>query len=42
MTRKPSPAVFLSEELQDFLKGLPLSHKFNKWIEGMRSVLKET
>jgi len=33
--------VFLSEELQDYLKGLAQSHKFNKWIEGMKSVLKE-
>lgn len=33
--------MFLSEELQDYLKGLGPSHKFNKWIEGMKSVLKE-
>lgn len=41
MARKPSPAVFLSEELEDFLKELGPNHKFRKWVEDMKSVLKE-
>jgi len=42
MTRKPSPAVFRSEELDLFLKGRIGQHgKFLKWIEDMEKVLKE-
>jgi len=41
MVRKPSPAVFLSEELEDFLKGLEPDHKFHRWIDDMKGVLKE-
>jgi len=42
MTRKPSPAVFRSEELDLFLKGkMDPDDKFLKWIEDMEKVLKE-
>ena len=39
MVRKPSPAVFRSRELDDFLKGH--NSKFQRWIEDMETVLKE-
>lgn len=41
MVSRPSPAVHLSEELEDFLKEINPNHKFNKWIADMKSVLKE-
>lgn len=42
MTRKPSPAVFRSRELDLFLRGRTDSDdKFLKWIEDMEKVLKE-
>jgi hypothetical protein len=41
MVRKPSPAVFLSGELEDFLKEIDPTHKFHKWVKDMKSVLKE-
>jgi hypothetical protein len=41
MTRKPSPAVYLDQELEQSLKNLDSNHKFNKWIADMKSVLKE-
>lgn len=41
MTRKPSPAVYRSKELTDFLKEFDPSHKFNRWIDDMATVLKE-
>lgn len=41
MTRRPSPAVFLSKDLQDFLAGLANDDKINKWIEDMINVLGE-
>jgi hypothetical protein len=39
MVRKPSPAVFRSRDLDDFLK--QYSPKFRRWIEDMQTVLKE-
>jgi hypothetical protein len=41
MKRQPSPEVFLSKKLDDFLKTLPSNHKFVKWINDMADVLKE-
>jgi hypothetical protein len=41
MKRQPSPEVFLSERLDDFLKALSPNHKFVKWINDMADVLKE-
>jgi hypothetical protein len=41
MKRQPSPEVFLSKKLDDFLKTLPSDHKFVKWINDMADVLKE-
>jgi hypothetical protein len=41
MVSKPSPAVYLSEDLRDFLGRFDSNHKFNKWISDMKSVLKE-
>lgn len=41
MVSRPSPAVLLFKELRDFLKEFDPSHKFNKWIADMKSVLKE-
>jgi hypothetical protein len=40
MVIRPSLAVHLSRELEDFLKKFGPSHKFNKWIEDMKIVLK--
>ena len=39
MVRKPSPAVFRSRELDDFLKDH--NSTFQRWIEDMETVLKE-
>ena len=39
MVRKPCPAVFRSQELDDFLK--VHNSKFRRWIEDMQTVLKE-
>jgi hypothetical protein len=41
MRRERSPAVFLSERLDSFLKGLKPNHKFVKWINSMADALKE-
>ena len=41
MTRKPSPAVLRSKELDDYLRGLDQADKQRRWIEEMESVLKE-
>jgi len=41
MVRVPSPAVFRSKDLNDFLKTLNPDDKFIKWIEDMEGVLKE-
>lgn len=41
MVRKPSPAVFLSKDLKDFLNTLNSESKFRRWIEDMETVLKE-
>jgi len=41
MKRQPSPEVFLSKKLADFLKALKPDHKFIKWINNMADVLKE-
>lgn len=41
MTRRASPAIFLSEELSKLLESVGSDHKFSKWIEDMKSVLKE-
>ena len=41
MTRRPSPAIFLSEELSSLLQALGTDHKFSKWIRDMKLVLKE-
>jgi hypothetical protein len=35
MNRRPSPAVFLSMDLKDFLAGLDDEDKRKKWIEDM-------
>ena len=40
MVIKPSPAVYLSEDLQNLLKDLDPSHKFNKWVADMKLTLK--
>ena len=41
MTRKPSPKVFISEELAQLLRKLGPEHKIAKWISDMKMVLKE-
>jgi len=41
MARRPSPAVFISKELEDFLKRLRPDDKRKRWIDDMVSVLKE-
>jgi hypothetical protein len=41
MTRHPSPAIYLSDELSGLLKTVGPDHKFSKWIEDMKLVLKE-
>jgi len=41
MTRHPSPAIYLSEELSGLLEAVGPDHKFSKWIEDMKLVLKE-
>jgi hypothetical protein len=41
MKLQPSPEVFLSKKLGDFLKTLKPDHKFIKWINNMADVLKE-
>ena len=40
MTRKPSPAVFLSEDLKNFLDAQD-DGKIRQWIDDMSKVLKE-
>ena len=41
MVRRPSPAVFRSKDLDEFLETLELDHKFRRWIGDMEAVLKE-
>lgn len=41
MRRERSPAVYLSKELDNLLKGLRPSHKFVQWIRSMADVLEE-
>ena len=41
MPRKPSKAVFVSDELGYLLRQLGPNHKFSKWITDMSLVLKE-
>jgi hypothetical protein len=41
MTRRPSPAVFLSKDLQELLDNLDSDDKIRKWIEDMTKVLQE-
>lgn len=41
MVRKPSPAVFRSRDLEDFLKTLKPDDKLRRWIEDMETVLLE-
>jgi hypothetical protein len=41
MTHRPSPAVFLSKDLQEFLDNLDSDDKIRKWIEDMTEVLEE-
>ena len=41
MVRKPSKAVFISKELNDFLESLDPQNKLKKWIQDMKIVLKE-
>ena len=41
MTRRSSPAVFLSKDLQDYLAGVTDEDKIKKWVEDMTDVLKE-
>ena len=41
MVRKPSPKVFLSDELVQRLRKLGSEHKITKWIKDMQEVLRE-
>jgi len=41
MVRFPSPAVFRSVELDQFLRSPELDTKLRRWIENMEAVLKE-
>jgi len=41
MVRKPSPKVFISDELAKRLRKLGPEHKTAKWISDMKEVLKE-
>ena len=41
MVRRPSPAVYLSADLDAFLKRLDPQSKFKKWLIDMEKVLKE-
>jgi hypothetical protein len=41
MVRQPSPAVFRSRELAEFLETLNPSSKLGRWLENMEIVLKE-
>lgn len=41
MVRRPSPAVFLSKELDELLNNLNSDSKLRKWVENMEAVLKE-
>jgi hypothetical protein len=41
MVRKPSPAVFRSEDLDELLKSQNPDSKLQKWIDDMEKVLKE-
>lgn len=41
MVRRPSPAVFRSKDLDEFLKNQKSDSKLKKWIEDMETVLQE-
>lgn len=41
MVPQPSPSVYRSRDLDDFLKSLNPDHRFRKWIGDMEAVLKE-
>jgi hypothetical protein len=41
MTRKSSPAVFISEDLARFLQKVGSANKLAKWIDAMRVALRE-
>jgi hypothetical protein len=41
MKRHPASAISISKELNDLLQTLGPNHKFSKWIEDMKNVLKE-
>ena len=40
MARKPSRAVYVSQELNELLKTLDPQHKIRRWIEDMKIALK--
>ena len=41
MVRRPSPAVFRSRELDEYLRGLNPDSPIHLWVEDMEAVLKE-
>jgi len=41
VSRRPSPAVFRSKELNDFLKELSPKDNRRRWVEDMEDILKE-
>lgn len=41
MVRQPSPAVFRSQELDEYLRSLAPESRIRRWVEDMEAVLKE-
>ena len=41
MVRKPSPKIFISEDLAKLLRKLGPENKISKWIDDMKEVLRE-
>jgi hypothetical protein len=41
MVRRPSPAIFISDDLAKLLRKLGPENKIAKWIDNMREVLRE-
>jgi len=41
MVRRPSPKIFISEDLAKFLRKLGPENKISKWIDDMKEVLRE-
>lgn len=41
MVRKPSPKIFISEDLAALLRRVGPKNKLSKWIEDMKAVLSE-